>query len=415
MTGQPIVAVALHDGFYGGGTGAAYANRGFLQTLITLLDPSVRLIVLPVGLASDSPHYQAGWHHESLHICEAAGATVRPVGSGLAARLRFGDLLAVQDLATSTARALDEELSSCPSSAAVILLDMPFLSVPPLLSERTRVKYAIVPRSTGLLHDPANRARIQWERNGLDYVASHSGRIAAISGYMRDHLVRDYRLPGSALLDLPDGLTADDWSSREASRLALPHGAESGFLVALGRAQPYKGWDDLLDALLELRSQRIPLPHTLLAAFSDQPCLTSYQRQLSFSIKALGLDATLLPRFDAGTRSLLTHPALRAVVIPSRTEPFGRVPLESYAAGAAPVVVTMAGGLTEQVIDGVTGLTASPNNPVSLALAIRRALSLTDDQRDAMRSAGHSLARIRSDSGRAVQRFLQEFAPFISS
>ncbi len=83
-------------------------------------------------------------------------------------------------------------------------------------------------------------------------------------------------------------------------------------------------------------------------------------------------------------------------MIPSRTEPFGRVPLEAYAAGAAPVVATTAGGLAEQVIDGVTGLTASPADPVSLASAIGRALSLTDDERDRMRCAGRCLARTDS-------------------
>ena len=59
-------------------------------------------------------------------------------------------------------------------------------------------------------------------------------------------------------------------------------------------------------------------------------------------------------------------------MIPSRSEPFGRVPLEAYAAGAAPVVATTAGGLAEQVIDGVTGFTAAPADPVSLAAAIER-------------------------------------------
>jgi len=72
-----------------------------------------------------------------------------------------------------------------------------------------------VPRSTGLLHDPANHARIRFESDGLHYLADHHGRIAAISGYMRDHLLQDYQLPVDALLDLPDGLTAHEWSYEE--------------------------------------------------------------------------------------------------------------------------------------------------------------------------------------------------------
>ena len=282
------------NGFYGSGTGAGYANRGFLRTLISLLAPTVRLVVLPVYLATDSPQYQAGWHQESLDICQAAAATVRPLDNGTAGRFRFGDVPAFQHLAASTARALHDELSPHASSAAVILLDIPFVGVPPLLSDRIRSRLAVVPRSTGLLHDPANQARIRFEFDGLHYIADHHGRIAAISGYMRDHLLQDYQLPADALLDLPDGLTAHEWTYKE-TQPALPPGAQAGFILALGRAQPYKGWDDLLDALAELRHQRIPVPHALLAAVTDQPYPTSYQRHLAFRIKALGLHATLLP------------------------------------------------------------------------------------------------------------------------
>src|SRR6202007_962515 len=99
----------------------------------------------------------------------------------------------------------------------------------------------------------------------------------------------------------------------------------------------------LVDALALLR-ERQPVPHAVLAAVTDQPSVTDYQFRLAARINEFELDATLLTRFDAANRDLLTHPALRAVVVPSRTEPFGRIPLEAYAAGAAPVVATTAGG-----------------------------------------------------------------------
>ncbi len=297
--------------------------------------------------------------------------------------------------------------------AAVILFDVPFLGAPPLLRASLRPHLALVVRSTGLLHDRANSARIQFERDGLGYLASQGDRVAAISGFMRDHLVRDYRLPASALIDLPDGLTPDEWDVRPSGPpVELPPRAEPGFLFALGRAQPYKGWDDLLDALALLRGQGAPLPHALLAAVTDQPKPTDYQNHLARRIEALGLDATLLTRFSPANRALLGHPALRAAVIPSRAEPFGRVPLEAYAAGAAPVVATTAGGLAEQVIDGVTGFTATAADPSSLAGAIARALALPAAERDRMRAAGRELTRGRFDHRQAIARFLAQFAPW---
>jgi hypothetical protein len=72
MTGaRPALVVAVHDGFYGFGTGAGRSNRAFLQVLCELLDPSVRLTVLPVRLASDSAEYAAA----SLRV--VSGMTLR--------------------------------------------------------------------------------------------------------------------------------------------------------------------------------------------------------------------------------------------------------------------------------------------------------------------------------------------------
>ena len=155
-----------------------------------------------------------------------------------------------------------------------------------------------------------------------------------------------------------------------------------------------------------------PAPHAVLAAVTDQPGITDYQRHLADRIDALGLDATLLTRFDAANRALLAHPALRAAVVPSRAEPFGRVPLEAYAAGAAPVVATTAGGLAEQVVDGVTGFTAAPGDPAALADALGRALALDSAGRDQMRAAGRQFARERFEHAEAIRGFFAVFAPW---
>jgi hypothetical protein len=206
-TVRPTVAVAFHDGFYGAGTGAGYANRSLLRTLTGVLAPGVRLVVLPVHLASDSPGYQETWHQETLDICERAGASVRPVSNGRAGRARAGDVPIVQNLAPSAAWVLLEEILPCADPVTVIFSDISFLDVAPLLPAHVLTKLVVVPRSTGLLHDPANQARIQFERARLYHLADHGGWIAAISRYMRQHLVADYGLPASALVDLPDGLT----------------------------------------------------------------------------------------------------------------------------------------------------------------------------------------------------------------
>jgi glycosyltransferase involved in cell wall biosynthesis len=414
MIRRPTVVVALHDGFYGSGTGAGYANRGFLQVMVGLLAPQVRLVVMPVYLASGSPQYQADWYAASIELCDRAGATVLPVDNGTDGRIRFGGVPAFKWLAVSALARLRAHVLPAAGPFAAILFDVPFLGLAPLLPIDVVPSLVAVIRSTGILHDPANTARVVFERSGLHHLAAYGGHVAAISGYMREHLAWDYAVPSGALVSLRDGLVPSDWEHRRPLPPALPPAARDGFLLALGRAQPYKGWDDLLDAIAALRRRpaRAPLPHAVLAAVTDQPDPSAYQRHLADRIRTLGLDATLLTRFDPGIRTLLRHSALRAVVIPSRSEPFGRVPLEAYAAGASPVVATTAGGLAEQVIDGVTGFTAAPADPASLAVAIERALSLDAGQRERMRAAGRELACTRFDHMTSVRRFFADFAPW---
>ena len=79
------------------------------------------------------------------------------------------------------------------------------------------------------------------------------------------------------------------------------------------------------------------------------------------------------------------------------------------------MIATTAGGLAEQVIDGVTGVTAAPTNPHDLAHAIHRALNLTDRQRDQMRAAGRLLATSRFDHVRAARHFLDHVAPWATA
>src|SRR5260370_20806795 len=107
MTGRPTVVVALHDGFYGSGTGAGYANRGFLQILIGLLAPQVRLVVMPVYLASDNPEYQADWHVASLALCDRVAATVLPVDNATQGQIRFGAAPALPSPALSSSARLN--------------------------------------------------------------------------------------------------------------------------------------------------------------------------------------------------------------------------------------------------------------------------------------------------------------------
>jgi glycosyltransferase involved in cell wall biosynthesis len=398
----------VHDGFYGCGTGAGMANRGLLCSLAEQLRPEVRLVILPVRLAATSAEYQPDWHQQTLRLLHRAD--VHPVDNGSRGQTRYGGLNHFRRLVADTARVLIAEILPATQPCLILAVDVPFLGLASHLDDTPVRHLVLLPRATAKLHDPTNQQRIAWEAQSLGSAAARGARIACISAHMRDHLTWDYSLPPQSLIDLPDGLHPDDHTP-PAPPPFLPSTAEAGFLLAMGRAEPYKGFDDLLTALEHLSTAGIRMPHLVLAAVSDQTTPTDYQQHLARRARSLPTPVTLLTRYQPGIRALLWHPHLRGVVVPSRAEPFGRIPLEAYAAGAAPVIATTAGGLTETVHDRLTGHAAPPANPAGLAAALAQALAMTEQDRQRMSAAGKDLLATYNHPA-AVARFLVDVAPW---
>jgi glycosyltransferase involved in cell wall biosynthesis len=416
LGGAPVIVVTLHDGFCSFGTGAGSANRAFLTALTQTIAPGVRLVILPIGLGPTSTEYNPAWHAEMQALTEEAGGEVFPVDNGTGGHVRFGGVAAFQRASASAARIIRREVLPDVGRLLIVAFDTPFHGLSAHLPPSDRPAVVTVVRSTAALHAPGDSARAIWDRDGFHTTAAAGGRIAAISAYMRRHLADEYQIPGSALVDLPDGVTATEWQHTAAPDMSLlPARACAGFLLVMGRAHPYKGFDDLLDAFALLRCRQVRVPHIVIAAVTEDSELSAYQRHLAQRIRAERLDATLITRFAPGLRTLLLHPALAAVIVPSRTEPLGRIPLEAFVAGVAPVVATTAGGLAELVTDGKTGYTASPADPQSLATAIHRALSADAATRDRLRAAGRHLAATRFNHDQAVREFLSAQAPWATS
>jgi len=107
----------------------------------------------------------------------------------------------------------------------------------------------------------------------------------------------------------------------------------------------------------------VRVPHTILAAVTDSPPRSAYQCHLARRIETEKLTVTLHTTFSPGIRGLPGHPSLAAAVVPSRAEPFGRIPLEAFAAGASPVIATTPGGLAETVTEPLTGTPHTQQTP----------------------------------------------------
>lgn len=166
-------------------------------------------------------------------------------------------------------------------------------------------------------------------------------------------------------------------------------------LLFVGRIEPLKGVDTILDALDVIR-RRDPALFQIIRLIvvggnPNDPADTELHR-LRQRVEALGLtgavefhgakDQTALPDYYA---------AAAAVLVPSDYESFGMVALEAMASGT-PVIASEVGGLAFLVRDGETGYLVPARDPEALADRITWLLR-DPDKLARMRTAAAELAR----------------------
>lgn len=146
----------------------------------------------------------------------------------------------------------------------------------------------------------------------------------------------------------------------EVDRFAIGPVTRDEFLVVT-RLMSYKGVDVAVRAFNELGRKLIVV--------GDGPARAGLERMAGRNIEFRGIVS------DAELQKL--YGRVRGVVVAGE-EDFGIVPLEANASGR-PVVAFRSGGALETVVDGVTGVTFTPQTPGALAAAVTRMLDIGFD------------------------------------
>lgn len=147
---------------------------------------------------------------------------------------------------------------------------------------------------------------------------------------------------------------------------------------------PIKGYEDLI-AALGLLVPKVEGLRCICVGGSDP----AYRGTLERLVESLGLGRCVV--FAGYQQGVLPfYEAMDVLVLPSRSEAFGMVLLEAMAL-AKPIVATDVGGISEIVVDGVTGLLVPPGQPLRLADAI---LCLIEDRSARLRMGMAGYARV---------------------
>lgn len=206
---------------------------------------------------------------------------------------------------------------------------------------------------------------------------------------------------GPRLRTVFDGLDLDAYTAprpRGAVRAELGIAPDAPVVVCIGRLEPWKGQDVLLEAAPAMVARRGDLRVLFVGgAAVNKP---EYEQALHARCNELALEhAVTFTGIRQDVPALLADADL--LVLPSvLPEPFGLTVVEAMAS-ARPVVATAAGGPLDTVVDGVTGRLVPAGDPPSLAAAV---LEIIDDPRSAARmgEAGRSRALERFTIARLV-------------
>jgi glycosyltransferase involved in cell wall biosynthesis len=192
--------------------------------------------------------------------------------------------------------------------------------------------------------------------------------------------------PAVRVVRIPNGVEVSRSTADVLRPVQLPAGAVAGeYVLFMGRLQPRKGADLLLDAFaIAARDNAVSL--TIAGEGSEQAALQERTAELGLQSRV-----QFVGRVEGDTKTWLLRHSLCSA-IPSRiSEGFPLSLLESYAAGR-PVIGTRVPGLEELIDPGHTGLLVAPEATDELAAAIGTLIG-NRTQADVMGSTAHRAAR----------------------
>ena len=227
--------------------------------------------------------------------------------------------------------------------------------------------------ASGQTPEPENRVRTEM------YLANQAGAVIAGSAAEVTILIDQVRMPADRIWVIPPGVDIELFTPRRADaadrmvRRLLSIAPDRPIIAVVGRVQPLKDQELAIRALAELHALRGWAP-VLVIAGESTPGEGGYATSLRSVAAELGVLSEV--RF-AGALSRERLADLLAVstvtLVPSHSETFGLVALESAASGT-PVIAFRGGGLVESVSAGVSGLLVDSRDPRAWARTIAELL-----------------------------------------
>jgi glycosyltransferase involved in cell wall biosynthesis len=194
-------------------------------------------------------------------------------------------------------------------------------------------------------------------------------RFLVVSDVLRDKMIRGHGIPAEKVIKIYNGIEIDHYTSqhqngsRERIRNEFNIEEDTLFIGAIGRLVWQKGFDYLIGALPELLKR---LPRTKIVLVGDGPLRGELE---ALAEKKKVEENLIFAGFRSDIKDILS--AIDILILPSLLEGFPMITLEGMAM-AKPIIATRIDGITEQIVDGVSGILIPPRDPDAIAQAVVR-------------------------------------------
>ncbi|MAI49463.1 MAG: glycosyl transferase [Rhodospirillaceae bacterium] len=231
-------------------------------------------------------------------------------------------------------------------------------------------------------------------KKAYNAIMTKGERIIAISEFIGRHIEENYDVAREKLRVIPRGVDIENFNPNavSAERMIqlsqawrLPDGAP--VIMLPGRLTRWKGQSVLIEA-----ARRLDRDNVRVLLVGDDQGRTTYRDELEAQIRRIGAEGII--HLTGPCRDMPAAYMLADVVISASTDPeaFGRIAAEAHAMGR-PVIATDHGAARETVLAGKTGWLTPPGEADALTQALRRALSMTSEERETVAKCAISHVR----------------------
>ena len=232
----------------------------------------------------------------------------------------------------------------------------------------------------------------------IDYFSErYVDRFIVVSDALREMLIQKRNISGNKVIRIFNGIELDHFTphpeqSSLRNQLNIPK--DSYLIGAIGRMVWQKGFEYLIRAVADLIET---VPNIKLLVVGEGPI----RHHLIQLIDKLNLNkCVIFLEFQRDVKQVLS--AIDVLVVPSLLEGFPMIILEAMAM-SKPIIATKINGITEQLVDGESGILVPPKDLEALVTAIQHLV-----ENDRLRYRLGQNARKRVDKEFSIEKMIGE-------